>query len=142
MFRDRQYPVLSAINTKNNFQTETPHSIQHQKIDKHQGLPISANVRFDAQLRFPDQQVGLTEARAPYTTTREAFIATCPNCGFTGYTKPELVKGFATILASAFCVMMGCCLGCCLIPCWMDSLKDISHRCKQCNHLISLTTKI
>merc|ERR1711962_1009618 len=57
----------------------------------------------------------------------------CSNCGAQITTRIERETGIlGYALAGGLC-LIGCWLGCCLIPLAVDSLKDVSHTCPNCN---------
>lgn len=57
---------------------------------------------------------------------------TCPNCSasITSATTEE-TGVIAWVMAGGLC-LVGCWLGCCLIPLCVDSLKDVTHTCPNC----------
>ncbi|XP_073491005.1 uncharacterized protein [Aquarana catesbeiana] len=60
----------------------------------------------------------------------------CPSCNLPCVTKTEYTSGCLTTLLCCLLFFFGCLLGCCLIPCCVNSCKDVNHYCPNCKHLI------
>ncbi|XP_068100757.1 lITAF domain-containing protein [Hyperolius riggenbachi] len=65
-----------------------------------------------------------------------AAYAVCPACNVPCMTRIEYKSGCLTTLLCCLLFFFGCMLGCCLIPCCINSCKDVNHYCPNCQHLI------
>jgi lipopolysaccharide-induced tumor necrosis factor-alpha factor len=66
----------------------------------------------------------------------DSAVVHCPECGSTGYTVLEYKAGLLTYLVCAGLAVGGCFCGCCLIPCCMDIMRDVRHKCAGCGQLL------
>ena len=57
----------------------------------------------------------------------------CHNCGKNITTSVIKKTGAMQWLACGICCIFGCDFGCCFIPFCIDSLKDVTHSCPNCN---------
>ncbi|KAI6652703.1 Lipopolysaccharide-induced tumor necrosis factor-alpha factor-like [Oopsacas minuta] len=70
------------------------------------------------------------------TSFGESSVAcVCPNCHKHVTTEVNFVVGTLTILISLIIFLL-ICWPCFWIPCVIDSLKDVEHRCPNCKWLI------
>ncbi|XP_047664090.1 lipopolysaccharide-induced tumor necrosis factor-alpha factor homolog isoform X1 [Tachysurus fulvidraco] len=60
----------------------------------------------------------------------------CPVCSQTVVTRLEHTSGTMAWLVCAGLCIIGCMYGCCLIPFCVDSMKDVTHFCPNCNRAI------
>ncbi|KAG8432905.1 hypothetical protein GDO86_017244, partial [Hymenochirus boettgeri] len=60
----------------------------------------------------------------------------CQSCNQPCITKIRYNSGCLTTLLCCLLFFFGCVLGCCLIPCCIDSCKDVDHFCPNCHHHI------
>uniref|UniRef100_A0AAV2KES8 LITAF domain-containing protein n=1 Tax=Knipowitschia caucasica TaxID=637954 RepID=A0AAV2KES8_KNICA len=63
--------------------------------------------------------------------------AVCPHCQQTVTTCTEPSSGLMTWLICGGVALLGCCL-CCCIPFCIDSIKDVEHRCPNCQRVIHI----
>ncbi|CAM4334239.1 hypothetical protein PO909_001050 [Leuciscus waleckii] len=61
---------------------------------------------------------------------------TCPHCKHQVITITDHYSGLMTWMACGCLALIGC-WPCCLAPFWMDSCKDVEHRCPNCNNILS-----
>ncbi|CAF1021665.1 unnamed protein product [Rotaria sordida] len=60
----------------------------------------------------------------------------CPYCHQTIITRVEKTNGLAVWLTAIGLCVIGCVFGCCLIPFFVDSFKDKTHYCANCNRML------
>ncbi|XP_078135898.1 uncharacterized protein LOC144536563 [Sander vitreus] len=59
-------------------------------------------------------------------------VTRCPSCEEIVFTETSSRVGESTWILCFLCTIMGCVAGCCLIPFFMSRLKDVHHKCPQC----------
>ncbi|XP_078146993.1 uncharacterized protein LOC144542980 [Centroberyx gerrardi] len=60
-------------------------------------------------------------------------IARCPSCFEVVTTETHSKVGGTMWILCCISSMLGCVAGCCLIPFFIDSLRDVHHRCPRCH---------
>ncbi|XP_045576493.1 lipopolysaccharide-induced tumor necrosis factor-alpha factor homolog isoform X1 [Salmo salar] len=60
----------------------------------------------------------------------------CPACAQMVITRLEHTSGTMAWLTCAGLFIFGCIYGCCLLPFCVDGLKDVTHRCPNCNNVL------
>ncbi|XP_067284861.1 lipopolysaccharide-induced tumor necrosis factor-alpha factor homolog [Pseudorasbora parva] len=65
----------------------------------------------------------------------------CPHCKNQVITITEHYSGLMAWLACGCLALIGC-WPCCLVPFWMDSCKDVEHRCPNCNNILSVYRRL
>ncbi|XP_073712867.1 uncharacterized protein [Misgurnus anguillicaudatus] len=60
----------------------------------------------------------------------------CPHCKHQVITITDYYSGLMAWLACGCLALIGC-WPCCIVPFWMDSCKDVEHRCPNCNKVLS-----
>ncbi|KAL0992835.1 hypothetical protein UPYG_G00099170 [Umbra pygmaea] len=60
----------------------------------------------------------------------------CPTCAQVVVTRLEHTSGTMTWLTCAGLFIFGCIYGCCLFPFCVNGLKDVTHRCPNCNNIL------
>jgi lipopolysaccharide-induced tumor necrosis factor-alpha factor len=79
----------------------------------------------------------IADGFTPDTLLRlESAYIHCKYCGKDSPTVVEYKTGMITYVTSLMMFMSGCTLGCFLIPCCMDSCKDVVHRCSTCRQIV------
>ncbi|XP_051569782.1 lipopolysaccharide-induced tumor necrosis factor-alpha factor homolog [Myxocyprinus asiaticus] len=71
-----------------------------------------------------------------------AVQAHCPVCTQNVVTRLEYSSGALAWLSCAGLAIFGCIYGCCLIPFCVDSLKDVTHHCPNCNSVLGVHKRI
>ncbi|XP_060884236.1 uncharacterized protein LOC132955402 [Labrus mixtus] len=61
-----------------------------------------------------------------------AAVTQCPSCHEVVFTETHEKVGEAVWTLSCFCIMFGCIAGCCLIPFFMNRLRNVPHKCPNC----------
>merc|ERR1712211_12726 len=67
---------------------------------------------------------------------RDPVTTTCRNCGNNITTSVHTETGVIAWITAGVCCALGCWLGCCCIPLCMDSMKDATHQCPNCNAVV------
>ncbi|KAF7271583.1 LITAF domain-containing protein-like [Rhynchophorus ferrugineus] len=57
----------------------------------------------------------------------------CPHCGAEIDTSTKSEPSTKAYIASLILCVIGCFWGCCLIPCCMDSCRNVKHKCPNCD---------
>ncbi|XP_073682500.1 lipopolysaccharide-induced tumor necrosis factor-alpha factor homolog [Garra rufa] len=65
----------------------------------------------------------------------------CPHCKHQVITITDHYSGLMAWLACGCLALIGC-WPCCLAPFWMDSCKDVEHRCPNCNNILSFYKRL
>ncbi|KTF93868.1 hypothetical protein cypCar_00026573 [Cyprinus carpio] len=65
----------------------------------------------------------------------------CPHCKHQVITITDHYSGLMAWLACGCLALIGC-WPCCLAPFWMDSCKDVEHRCPNCNNVLSFYRRL
>ncbi|XP_051573099.1 lipopolysaccharide-induced tumor necrosis factor-alpha factor homolog isoform X2 [Myxocyprinus asiaticus] len=65
----------------------------------------------------------------------------CPHCKHQVITITDYYSGLMTWLACGCLALIGC-WPCCIAPFWMDSCKDVEHRCPNCNNILSFYKRL
>ncbi|XP_051573216.1 lipopolysaccharide-induced tumor necrosis factor-alpha factor homolog [Myxocyprinus asiaticus] len=68
--------------------------------------------------------------------------AYCPVCTQNAVTHLHYISGALAWLSCAGLAIFGCICGCCLIPFCVDSLKDVTHHCPNCNYVLGVHKRI
>jgi len=66
----------------------------------------------------------------------------CQFCGQEVTTITNREIGLLNWVACGGLALVGCVMGCCLIPFCIDDLKDVSHICPQCHHLVGVKKRL
>ncbi|XP_051995688.1 lipopolysaccharide-induced tumor necrosis factor-alpha factor homolog [Xyrauchen texanus] len=66
----------------------------------------------------------------------------CPVCAQNVVTQLRYTSGALAWLSCAGLAIFGCIYGCCLIPFCVDSLKDVTHHCPNCNNVLGVKKRI
>ncbi|XP_028968927.1 lipopolysaccharide-induced tumor necrosis factor-alpha factor homolog [Galendromus occidentalis] len=82
-------------------------------------------------VNYQPQAAGLQTFILPVQYGDQPVPTTCPNCNQRVVTELSYEAGGLTYLA-AFGIALFFWCGCCLIPCCLDSCKDVYHRCPEC----------
>ncbi|XP_056609555.1 lipopolysaccharide-induced tumor necrosis factor-alpha factor homolog [Triplophysa dalaica] len=65
----------------------------------------------------------------------------CPHCKHQVITITDYYSGLMAWLACGCLALVGC-WPCCIAPFWMDSCKDVEHRCPNCNKVLSFYKRL
>ncbi|KTF84293.1 hypothetical protein cypCar_00026204 [Cyprinus carpio] len=65
----------------------------------------------------------------------------CPHCKHQVITITDHYSGLMAWMACGCLALIGC-WPCCLAPFWMDSCKDVEHRCPNCNKILSFYKRL
>ncbi|XP_051987335.1 lipopolysaccharide-induced tumor necrosis factor-alpha factor homolog isoform X3 [Xyrauchen texanus] len=65
----------------------------------------------------------------------------CPHCNHQVITITDYYTGLMTWMACGCLALVGC-WPCCIAPFWMDSCKDVEHRCPNCNNILSFYRRL
>ncbi|XP_059413365.1 lipopolysaccharide-induced tumor necrosis factor-alpha factor homolog [Carassius carassius] len=65
----------------------------------------------------------------------------CPHCKHQVITITDHYSGLMAWMACGCLALIGC-WPCCLAPFWMDSCKDVEHRCPNCNNILSFYKRL
>ncbi|XP_051570826.1 lipopolysaccharide-induced tumor necrosis factor-alpha factor homolog isoform X2 [Myxocyprinus asiaticus] len=65
----------------------------------------------------------------------------CPHCNHQVITITDYYTGLMTWMACGCLALIGC-WPCCIAPFWMDSCKDVEHRCPNCNNILSFYRRL
>ncbi|XP_026075543.1 lipopolysaccharide-induced tumor necrosis factor-alpha factor homolog [Carassius auratus] len=65
----------------------------------------------------------------------------CPHCKHQVITITDHYSGLMAWTACGCLALIGC-WPCCLAPFWMDSCKDVEHRCPNCNNILSFYKRL
>ena len=68
-----------------------------------------------------------------YFVYHVSIYSNSANCRAQVISRVEYETGTGTWLICVVCCLVGCDLGCCLIPFCVDSMKDATHYCPNCN---------
>lgn len=92
---------------------------------------------------------GASSPQGGHNLNESSFVVTCPKCGHRGPTETKSKVGLLTWAVSGsiccagliafFVSVVGaalCWFGCCLVPFCVRKLKDVEHRCAECQHVI------
>ncbi|TRY96440.1 hypothetical protein DNTS_021466 [Danionella cerebrum] len=93
-----------------------------------------------------------TPAAPPQTTTVTTSVmlpglrdlpaqTVCPHCKHQVITITEHFSGLMAWAACGCLALVGC-WPCCIVPFWMDSCKDVEHRCPNCNTVLSFYRRL
>ncbi|ESO82382.1 hypothetical protein LOTGIDRAFT_134649, partial [Lottia gigantea] len=66
----------------------------------------------------------------------------CPYCNAHITTLTQYESGALTWLSSGLLCLFGLWFGCCLIPFCVDSLKDVKHKCRNCQRLVGIYRRL
>ncbi|XP_053210313.1 lipopolysaccharide-induced tumor necrosis factor-alpha factor homolog [Panonychus citri] len=94
-------------------------------LSQQSGIPTHA--RPATATTVTNVQIHISDEFGPY-----AQHAVCPKCREYVVTKTKSVTGALTWLSCIGLFMLGCDFGCCLVPCCVDSCRDVQHKCPNC----------
>ncbi|CAF3192231.1 unnamed protein product [Rotaria socialis] len=80
------------------------------------------------------QPLPITTPTAP--AGKYSLACICPYCRQSIVTRVEKSNGLVPWLCASTLFLIGCVFGCCLVPFFMDSCKDVTHYCPNCNTMI------
>ncbi|XP_056305188.1 lipopolysaccharide-induced tumor necrosis factor-alpha factor homolog [Danio aesculapii] len=83
---------------------------------------------------YPQATTVTTTVRMPNLSDLPAQTM-CPHCKLQVITITEHYSGLSAWVACGCLALIGC-WPCCLMPFWMDSCKDVEHRCPNCNNIL------
>ncbi|XP_073801408.1 uncharacterized protein [Danio rerio] len=83
---------------------------------------------------YPQTTTVTTTVRMPSLSDLPAQTM-CPHCKLQVITITEHFSGLSAWVACGCLALIGC-WPCCLMPFWMDSCKDVEHRCPNCNNIL------
>lgn len=79
--------------------------------------------------------------QAPPTFPPDPVQVTCINCQAVVTTVTEPISGLLMWMVVGGICIIGCCL-CMWIPCCIDSLRDVQHKCPRCNNVIGRCERV
>nr|XP_046234066.1 lipopolysaccharide-induced tumor necrosis factor-alpha factor homolog [Scatophagus argus] len=117
---------LSQPDVPPTYKTETPNGGIYL-------LPLPHGTR---ELMAPEQRVQ-TEATTGQVVPVDSLdqtpaVTQCPSCQQVVFTETRSTLSQAMWMLCCLSAMMGCVAGCCLLPFLKASLRDVQHRCPQC----------
>ncbi|CAM4347013.1 unnamed protein product [Leuciscus chuanchicus] len=116
--------------------------IQLEKVQEEGSHLIDTNrsssvIFVDTPPPFPAPQVILDVKQLP----RHSSKTQCPFCRQYVTTEVTSKAGSVTYLVCCISMVLGCVAGCCLIPFFVDSCKDVVHKCPKCRSNINTCKK-
>ncbi|KAL0992834.1 hypothetical protein UPYG_G00099160 [Umbra pygmaea] len=114
-----------------------------------QGPVLTPAYNKDTQYHFPTEyQPTAYSTTSPIVSVQTIYVQPsvmfgnvpvqthCPTCAQVVITRLEHTCGIMPWLTCAGLFIFGCIYGCCLIPFCLNDLKDVTHRCPNCNNIL------
>jgi len=123
---------------------------QFQQPPPYSGAPTNVYPNLNQQQNFsqPGQYPGYTPQGQPTIIINKAKFGPfpvrteCQICKAEVVTLTQSSAGLLAYLLGGACLLFGCWFGCCLIPCCVDSCRDVVHRCPNCQSEIALFKRL